>query len=82
MTRISFSPNPPQAGKPLKICYDFNGSGVSSTRLEVFYDPPSGSAKYPVTPQNPCVTITCAAANEILVKDLDGPSEPAESSIV
>lgn len=81
MIRISFSPDPPQAGKPLKICYDFNGSGVNSTRLEVTYDPPSGSTKYDVTPQNPCVTITCAAAKEIFVTDLDGPSDPVQALI-
>lgn len=81
MQRITFSPDPPEAGKTLKICYEFAGSGVSSTRLEVSYDPPNGSTKYDVTPQNPCVTIQCAVADEITVDDLDGPSDTRTSVI-
>lgn len=54
--RITVEPDPPQAGQPLRICYDFSGSGLESTTLRVTFDP-GGSEDYAVTPANPCVTI-------------------------
>ena len=74
--RISFNPDPPQAGQPLTICYDFSGTGLSFTHLKVTFTPPVVSpATYVVTPDAPCVTVTVPrGAVSILVEDIDGPS--------
>lgn len=60
MTRISCTPNPPVAGQPVKICYDFNGSGIGQTNLEVeFTLSPTGSSSstHTVKVGDHCVTI-------------------------
>jgi hypothetical protein len=72
--RISFDPTPPKQGKPVKICYDFTGLGITQTTLEVSFDGTVISSPE-VTPANPCVTIQVPSdAENILVDDLDGPS--------
>lgn len=83
--RITLNPDPPVQGQEVDICYDFVGSGVTSTRLRVTFtsstgDPPG--AEYEVDEANNCVKVTVPSdAETILVEDLDGPS-PDQSAIV
>lgn len=72
--RITLDPDPPVQGRQVTICYNFAGSGVTSTTLRVTFDDGS-STDYEVTTDSPCITIGVpGTATSILVEDLDGPS--------
>jgi hypothetical protein len=72
--RISLDPDPPVQGKPVKICYNFAGSGISGTTLRVSFDDGTGT-DHEVSAASPCVTVTVpASATSITVEDLVGPS--------
>jgi hypothetical protein len=80
--RISFEPDPPQAGKILKICYSFENLPQDKTQLEVSFNPAVVSpATYDVTRKDPCLTLLVPEADSILVQDLDGPSPDKEGMI-
>jgi hypothetical protein len=80
--RISFSPLPPVAGQPVEICYDFAGSGITKTTLDVSFTPDGPNSSYDVSTAIPCVTITVPeGATQILVHDQSGKS-PDNGSMI
>lgn len=82
-SRISITPNPPEAGKTAKVCYDFIGSGITSTVLDVEFTPPTGSGSYPVSIGSPCVDVPIPDGAEfVLITDQDGVSEPLDRVVV
>jgi hypothetical protein len=83
MQRITVVPSPPVGGKSCKICYDFSGSGISSTTLKVLYSPTSaGTNSVNVTVAANCEEITCAIAESLVIEDAAGPSDSYASSIL
>ena len=79
--RISFDPDPPKQGKPLKICYDFTGLANNQATLAVSFDDGT-SENHEATPTSPCFTIQVPSdAETILVEDLYGPS-PDKGGII
>jgi hypothetical protein len=73
--RISLQPDPPTQGRKVTICYEFSGSGISSTTLRVTFTGASGSTNYEVSASSPCVTIDVPdTATAITVEDLNGDS--------
>lgn len=74
--RITLDPDPPEAGQPVKICYDFDGLDPARTVLKVTFGPdatPGG--EHEVDEDEPCVTIDVPQhATSITVEDLEGPS--------
>ena len=54
--RITLDPDPPVQGQRVRICYDFDGSGLSSTTLGVSFDG-GDETDHEVDAENPCVTI-------------------------
>lgn len=85
LQRISFNPDPPVQGEEVEICYNFDGSGISSTTLEVTFTTASGSllvSSHEVTAGGNCFKLGVPAdAETILVHDEDGPS-PDKAAIV
>lgn len=80
--RISLNPQDPVQDKDVTICYDFNGSGLTQTTLEVSFSPGSDTADYTVTADNPCVTIHVPAnATSIIVTDQSGVSPPESAEV-
>ena len=80
--RITFEPDPPVAESNLIICYDFTGSGISSTELRVRFTPEVvPDADYPVSSSEPCVTIAVPHAETIDVEDLSGVSPSRRETI-
>lgn len=49
---ITVDPDPPQRGKPCKVCVD-----DAPRTIEVTWTPPGTTTSYPLTAENPCVTI-------------------------
>lgn len=73
--RIKLDPDPPQAGKPLTICYEFSGLQIEQTVLRVTFTPNDGSDDYTVTRASNCVTVDVPSnALQITVEDQGGPS--------
>jgi hypothetical protein len=69
-------------GGTVRICYDFDGSGLTQTRLTVTFTPGNQTAEYTVTEANPCVNVTVPAnATSILVHDVDGTSPDQAAAI-
>ena len=81
--RITLTPDPPESGKPVKICYDFSGTNLAHTHLKVTFTPGVVSpATYVVTPEDPCVVVTVPdGAITMLIQDIDGPS-PDKSAVI
>lgn len=81
MIRITFDPEPAKSGMPLKICYEFSGSGITSTTLDVSYVPPGTTSSHSVSQSDPCFFITCGAGDQIVVKDQSGISDDGIAEI-
>ena len=80
--RISLDPEIPTQGQSVTISYDFHGTGMSETRLEVLIGPGDRTTTYTVTAAAPSVTITIPSdGTSYLVEDIDGPS-PDKSGAV
>jgi len=80
--RISLNPDPPVQGQNVNVCYNFDGTTLAQTTLEVTFDPGAHSSNHTVTPDDPCATVVVTDdATSIIVEDLDGPS-PAKSAPV
>jgi len=69
----------------VEICYDFEGAGVTSTRLRITFTLASGgstSSEEEVSTSDKCCKVDVPAdAETILVEDLDGPSPDKASSV-
>ncbi|MEO0478276.1 MAG: hypothetical protein AAF196_02225 [Planctomycetota bacterium] len=73
--RISIDPATPVAGQSLKICYDFDGSGINKTELCITTKPPEQMISRTVSTADNCTTITVPeTALTILIEDKDGDS--------
>lgn len=85
MQRISIDPDPPQAGKALRICYDFFGSGLTSTTLKIHYVPTSYGTDTVTVSESPagssCKEILCPAASSLTIVDGSGVSQDLASVI-
>lgn len=72
---ISGTPDPPQAGQKLTICYDFSKVEATSVELSVEFDPPSGSVSVHLTAAVPCADVNVpSGAGDVLVVDQSGAS--------
>jgi hypothetical protein len=81
--RITLTPPNPEQGGSVTICYNFTGSGVNATTLQVTFSPSGAPVDYPVTQSSPCVTIQVpSTALAILVKDLVGPSPDKNAAVI
>lgn len=57
--RFSIEPDPAEAGKPLKICYDFDGLSIPEAKATVDWRPISiPDDEVTLTPAAPCATVT------------------------
>jgi hypothetical protein len=80
--RITLNPANPVQGQNVTICYNFTGSGITSTQLQVTYSPNGPTTTYTVTTSSPCVDVPVPLdATSILVEDLVGNS-PDKSATV
>ena len=80
--RITFNPDPPVQGRTLEVCYDFDGSGLTSTTLRVTFDPGGQTSDHDLTAQDDCAKITVPAnATSIRVEDLSGVSATRSSPV-
>lgn len=74
---ISVNPDPPKAGQPVTICYDFREGDPDPALLTVEIDVPGGtnSQSIELTKAEPCETIAIpAGATGLLITDPYGPS--------
>lgn len=73
--RISVNPNPPVAGEPVKITYDFSGADITSARLCVSFFPKPNSSEQKATVANPTIEVEVPEdAEQITIEDKDGDS--------
>ena len=72
--RITLDPDPPQAGKPCTICYDFTGLELKDTKIVITYVPPGGEDSVVLLPAANCADITVAAATSMHLEDTSGES--------
>lgn len=73
--RITLDPDPPSQGTVVTICYNFSGSGVTSTTLKVKFGSGDSGTTYEVSEANPCVEVDVpSGATAITVEDMNGPS--------
>ena len=60
--RFTIDPDPPQAGQPVKICYEFTGTPLTETEIKIDWRPDTiPDESHAVTPADPCVTVTVPA---------------------
>ena len=80
-SRISVTPDPPEGGRSMEVCYDFSGSGLESAALDVSFDP-GETTRHTVTPQDPCFTIEVPGnADTYLIEDMSGQSADKGGSV-
>ena len=73
---ISVTPDPPVAGQNMTVCYDFDGTGLTETHLDVHFNPAGGSVGVHLTTVKPCATIRCPdGAGGVAIEDQDGQSD-------
>lgn len=81
--RITIIPHMPYAGGTALVCYDFDGSGLDSTRIEASFDPPDGSKTYPLTPEKRCADVDIPeGADGLTLHDVDGISPDLSVTIL
>ncbi|MCK5940913.1 MAG: hypothetical protein KAI24_02995 [Planctomycetes bacterium] len=81
--RITLDPDPPVRGSSLEVCYDFDGSGQTTTTLRVTFDPGGQQTDHDVHDQSPCFSLTVPTnASSIRVEDLSGVSPTKTSPVV
>lgn len=73
---IFVMPSPPVQGGNMVITFDFSGTGLESTVLQVNFDPPTGSCSVPLTPEDPTATIQVPdGAGGVEILDMSGKSK-------
>lgn len=83
---ITVSPDPLDAGKTGKVCYDFDliDPTVGQVQLEIAWDPPQNPATITVTVSRsqPCVTIDVPkAARGVTIVDSSGNSADYQGTV-
>jgi len=82
---ITVNPDPPVCGQALSICYDPHGSGMSSIKLDITWDPPGEptSVTINLNAEPPCTTITVpTTAKSVEITDPTHASAPYASSVL
>jgi len=79
--RISADPNPVQQGKPLIVCYNFDGA-TSPVTLTLHWDPPP-STQITLSSGDSCKAVVVPAnAEGLIIEDESGQSEDKAVQVV
>ncbi len=79
MTSITCIPDPPCAGRIVKLCYD----GATPATLSVTFTPPGTAKSYTIPAGQTCVTVNVpTGAITMIVEDLSGKAEDLARPVV